>query len=103
MNWPRSRLVAVFYFLLAAPVTLVVLSALMFGVSVRDPATYAGVSLLLVVISFFACLVPAFRAARVIIRSESAPDLASIVLRAIESRQTIAPAIEGRLRRVGGN
>src|SRR5205823_5117922 len=42
-----------------------VLSALMFGVSVRDPATYAGVSLLLVVISFFACLVPAFRAARV--------------------------------------
>jgi 5'-nucleotidase len=45
----------------------------------------------------------AFRAARVLIRSESAPDLAGVVLRAIESRQTIAPAIEGRLRRVGGN
>src|SRR5437016_164733 len=28
MNWSRSRLVAVFYFLLAAPLTLVVLSAL---------------------------------------------------------------------------
>jgi len=39
MNWPRSRLVAVFYFLLAAPVTLVVLSALPQHAAPQPPAS----------------------------------------------------------------
>src|SRR5439155_169654 len=39
MNWPRSRLVAVVYFLLAAPVTLVVLSALPQHAAPQPPAS----------------------------------------------------------------
>ena len=42
----------------------------------------------------------AFRGAKVLIGAESGPDLATLVLRAIEARQTIAPRIEGRLRAV---
>ena len=38
MNWSRSRLVAVFYFLVAAPVTLVVLSALPQHAAPHPPA-----------------------------------------------------------------
>ncbi len=38
MNWSRSRLVAVFYFLVAAPVTLVVLSALPQHAAPQPPA-----------------------------------------------------------------
>ena len=42
----------------------------------------------------------AFQGAKVLIGAESGPDLATLVLRAIEARQTIAPRIEGRLRAV---
>jgi ABC-type lipoprotein release transport system permease subunit len=42
-----------------------VLASLVFGVSVRDPATYAGVSALLLLIASAACLIPAIRASRV--------------------------------------
>jgi 5'-nucleotidase len=42
----------------------------------------------------------AFRGARVLVAPTSAPDLPTLVLRAIEARQTIAPAVEGRLRAV---
>src|ERR1700731_3111520 len=39
MNWPRSRLAAVFYFLVAAPVTLMVLSALPQHAAPQPPAS----------------------------------------------------------------
>jgi 2',3'-cyclic-nucleotide 2'-phosphodiesterase (5'-nucleotidase family) len=42
----------------------------------------------------------AFRNARVLVRETDAPDLATLVLRAIEVRKTIAPAVEGRIRPV---
>lgn len=41
------------------------LRSLLFGLSVADPATYAGVGLLLVVVAFVAAYVPAHRATRV--------------------------------------
>ena len=41
------------------------LTALVFGVTVRDPATYGTVCVLLIAIAFLACLVPAVRASRV--------------------------------------
>jgi putative ABC transport system permease protein len=41
------------------------MSGLLFGVTPNDPATMAGVSLLLAVIAFIACLVPALRAMKV--------------------------------------
>jgi hypothetical protein len=34
----------------------------------------------------------------VLVRETDAPDLATLVLRAIETRTTIAPAVEGRIR-----
>jgi 2',3'-cyclic-nucleotide 2'-phosphodiesterase (5'-nucleotidase family) len=40
----------------------------------------------------------AFRAGRVLVRETDAPDLATLVLGAIETRKTIAPAVEGRIR-----
>ena len=40
----------------------------------------------------------AFRRARVLVGTESGPDLAALVLRAIETRQTISPRVEGRIR-----
>ena len=43
---------------------------------------------------------PAFRNARVLVSPANAPDLPTIVLRAIEARKTIAPAVEGRIRAV---
>jgi putative ABC transport system permease protein len=42
-----------------------VLASLVFGVSVRDPTTYAGVSALLLLMACAACLIPAIRASRV--------------------------------------
>ena len=40
----------------------------------------------------------AFRTGRVLVRETDAPDLPTLVLRAIESRKSIAPAVEGRIR-----
>jgi putative ABC transport system permease protein len=42
-----------------------VLASLVFGVSVHDPATYAGASATLFVIAFAACAIPAIRASHV--------------------------------------
>jgi putative ABC transport system permease protein len=39
--------------------------SLVFGIGITDPATYGGVALVLGVVAFVACLVPAARAARV--------------------------------------
>jgi putative ABC transport system permease protein len=41
------------------------LSALVYGVSIRDPATYAVVSGTLAVVALLSCVVPAVRASRV--------------------------------------
>jgi ABC-type antimicrobial peptide transport system permease subunit len=41
------------------------LTSLLFGVSALDPATYAAVTAVLGIVALGACLVPAFRAARV--------------------------------------
>jgi putative ABC transport system permease protein len=41
------------------------LSALVFGVSLSDPSTYAGVSIALTVVALLSCTVPALRASRV--------------------------------------
>ena len=41
------------------------LASLLFGVSVFDVATYAGVAGLLAAVSLVSCLLPALRAARV--------------------------------------
>ena len=41
---------------------------------------------------------PAFKGARVLVTSNNAPDLPTLVLRAIEAKKTIAPAVEGRVR-----
>ncbi|MGE0130009.1 MAG: ABC transporter permease [Blastocatellales bacterium] len=42
-----------------------VLNSMLFGVSATDPATFAGISLLLVVVALLACWIPARRAAKV--------------------------------------
>jgi putative ABC transport system permease protein len=42
-----------------------VLSALVFGVSVRDPWIYAGVSAILALVASLSCVLPALRASRV--------------------------------------
>ena len=39
--------------------------ALVFGLSVRDASTYLGVSILLAIVAFASCVVPAMRASRV--------------------------------------
>jgi ABC-type antimicrobial peptide transport system permease subunit len=41
------------------------LSSLVFGVPVRDPATFIGVAVTLASVALAACAVPAFRASRV--------------------------------------
>ena len=41
------------------------LTTLLFGVTTTDPLTYVGLSLLLVVVAFLACWIPARRATRV--------------------------------------
>ncbi|MGA9998173.1 MAG: ABC transporter permease [Pyrinomonadaceae bacterium] len=42
-----------------------VMSKLLFGISATDPLTFAGVALLLIVVAFIACLIPARRATKV--------------------------------------
>ena len=49
----------------AALVVSRVLSSLVYGVEVRDPATYAGVAVILAVVALVACVVPARKASRV--------------------------------------
>jgi putative ABC transport system permease protein len=41
------------------------MKTLLFGVSATDPFTFVGVSVLLMVVAFLACYVPARRAARI--------------------------------------
>jgi 5'-nucleotidase / UDP-sugar diphosphatase len=42
----------------------------------------------------------AFRGARTVVASNNAPDLPTLVLRAVEAKKTIAPSIEGRIRTI---
>jgi ABC-type antimicrobial peptide transport system permease subunit len=42
-----------------------VMSSLLFGVTERDPITFGVVAILLIVVAFIACFVPARRATRV--------------------------------------
>jgi ABC-type antimicrobial peptide transport system permease subunit len=42
-----------------------IMASLLFGVSAADPATFAGISLLLTSVSLFACYLPARRASKV--------------------------------------
>jgi putative ABC transport system permease protein len=41
------------------------LSALVYGISIRDPSTYVGVAAMLAVVALLSCAVPALRASRV--------------------------------------
>jgi putative ABC transport system permease protein len=41
------------------------IAALVFGVSVRDASTYFGVSMVLAIVAFASCVIPAMRASRV--------------------------------------
>jgi len=50
---------------LAAMVSARLMSGLLYGVSPNDPQTLLGVSALLVLVTFLACLIPAYRATRV--------------------------------------
>jgi ABC-type antimicrobial peptide transport system permease subunit len=50
---------------LAALMLSRLMSTLLFGVSARDPMTFAGVALLLAAVSMVACYIPARRATRV--------------------------------------
>ena len=61
----RLALLGVGAGVLAAVVSTRLMSRLLYGVSPNDPATLVGVSALLVVVAFLACLIPAYRATRV--------------------------------------
>jgi putative ABC transport system permease protein len=50
---------------IAAGIACRALVTLLFGVTPLDSATYAGVAILLVIVSMIACALPAWRAARV--------------------------------------
>ena len=41
------------------------LSSLLFGIEAHDPETFASVACVLIAIAFAACLLPAYRAARI--------------------------------------
>jgi len=43
----------------------------------------------------------AFRGARRLVTANNAPDLPTLILRAVEAKKTIAPAVEGRIRAAG--
>jgi predicted permease len=58
-------LVGVSVGLIAASLLTYMISTLLYEVSPTDPATFIGVSLLLIVVAFFACYIPARRATRV--------------------------------------
>jgi putative ABC transport system permease protein len=51
--------------IVAGTFTTRVLSDLLFGVAPRDPLTFAGVPVLLSVVAFLACYIPARRATRI--------------------------------------
>jgi putative ABC transport system permease protein len=57
-------LVGVVVGLVAASLLTYMISTLLYEVSPTDPATFIGVSLLLIVVAFFACYIPALRATR---------------------------------------
>jgi putative ABC transport system permease protein len=58
-------LVGVVVGLVAASLLTYTISTLLYEVSPTDPATFIGVSLLLIAVAFFACYIPALRATRV--------------------------------------
>ena len=61
----RLALVGIVVGVIGAFVVTRVMSSFLFGVSATDPLTFAGVSLLLAVVSFLACYIPARRATKV--------------------------------------
>ncbi|HEY0380182.1 MAG TPA: ABC transporter permease [Pyrinomonadaceae bacterium] len=61
----KMALIGIAVGLAGAFVVTRVMSSFLFGVSATDPLTFAGVSLLLAVVSFLACYIPARRATKV--------------------------------------
>jgi putative ABC transport system permease protein len=58
-------LVGLFIGIAVGSVVTRVLSDMLYGVSPRDPLTFIGVPLLLLVVAFLACYIPARRATRI--------------------------------------